>query len=172
MTTPNGTRLDYRSAGVDIDAADDAKQSLGHVCAVHADGRCARRIRRIRRHVSRAEGVSRPVARLERGWRGTKIKLAIEVVVMTPIGHCLVNHCTNDILVQGAIPLFFSRLRGASELRAAGREGVVAGVAAGCRENGCALIGGETAENARRVHASGLRSRWIPLSASSRKMPC
>jgi phosphoribosylformylglycinamidine cyclo-ligase len=77
---------------------------------------------------------------------GTKIKVAIEAARHDTIGHCLVNHCVNDILVQGAEPLFFLDYVAFGKLLPAVVEQVVAGVAAGCRENGCALVGGETAE--------------------------
>ncbi len=77
---------------------------------------------------------------------GTKIKVAIDAGRHDTIGHCLVNHCTNDILVQGAAPLFFLDYVAFGKLEPAVVEQVVAGVAAGCRENGAALIGGETAE--------------------------
>ncbi|HEV7706179.1 MAG TPA: phosphoribosylformylglycinamidine cyclo-ligase, partial [Gemmatimonadaceae bacterium] len=77
---------------------------------------------------------------------GTKIKLAIDADRHDTIGHDLVNHCTNDILVQGALPLFFLDYVAFGVLVPEIVEGVVRGVAAGCRENGCALVGGETAE--------------------------
>ncbi|MDE3171537.1 MAG: phosphoribosylformylglycinamidine cyclo-ligase, partial [Gemmatimonadota bacterium] len=77
---------------------------------------------------------------------GTKIKVAIEANRHDTVGHDLVNHCVNDILVQGAVPLFFLDYVAFGALVPAVVEGVVAGVAAGCRENGCALVGGETAE--------------------------
>jgi phosphoribosylformylglycinamidine cyclo-ligase len=77
---------------------------------------------------------------------GTKIKVAIEAGRHDTIGHCLVNHCVNDILVQGAEPLFFLDYVAFGKLLPEVVEQVVAGVAAGCRENGCSLVGGETAE--------------------------
>jgi phosphoribosylformylglycinamidine cyclo-ligase len=77
---------------------------------------------------------------------GTKIKVAIEAGRHDTVGHDLVNHCVNDILAQGAVPLFFLDYVAFGVLDAAVAEAIVAGVAAGCRENDCALLGGETAE--------------------------
>jgi phosphoribosylformylglycinamidine cyclo-ligase len=77
---------------------------------------------------------------------GTKVKVAVEANRLDTVGHDLVNHCVNDVLVQGARPLFFLDYVAFGKLDPAAVEAVVAGVAAGCRENGCALIGGETAE--------------------------
>jgi phosphoribosylformylglycinamidine cyclo-ligase len=77
---------------------------------------------------------------------GTKIKVAIEAGRNDTVGHCLVNHCVNDILVQGAVPLFFLDYVAFGKLVPQTVEEIVAGVAAGCRENGATLAGGETAE--------------------------
>ncbi len=142
----SGEPLDYRAAGVDIDAAEDAKHRIkrlvestftagtrggfggfGGMFRMPADAR----------HpvlVSSADGV------------GTKIKVAVDAARHDTVGHDLVNHCVNDILVQGATPLFFLDYVAFGALVPSVVEGVVAGVAAGCRENGCALVGGETAE--------------------------
>ena len=141
-----GGALDYRAAGVDIDAADDAKA-------------------RIRRHVESTftagargafggfgglfrmpEGARRPLLVSSADGVGTKIKVAIEADRHDTVGHDLVNHCVNDILVQGAAPLFFLDYVAFGTLVPRVVEQVVAGVAAGCRENSCALMGGETAE--------------------------
>ena len=138
--------LDYRAAGVDLEAADDAKRRLkALVDSTRTDG------------VLGAFGGFGGMFRMPSGMRapilvssadgvGTKIKVAIEAGRHDTIGHDLVNHCVNDILVQGATPLFFLDYVAFGKLDAAVAEAVVAGVAAGCRENGCALVGGETAE--------------------------
>jgi phosphoribosylformylglycinamidine cyclo-ligase len=137
--------LDYRGAGVDIEAADDAKRRMralvestrtaGTLGAFGAFG-----------GLFRAPGGQRPVLVASADGVGTKIKVAIDAGRHDTIGHDLVNHCVNDILAQGAAPLFFLDYVAFGVLEPAVAEAIVAGVAAGCRENGCALIGGETAE--------------------------
>jgi phosphoribosylformylglycinamidine cyclo-ligase len=77
---------------------------------------------------------------------GTKLMVAKLVGDYSTVGHDLVNHCVNDILAQGARPLFFLDYVGAGVLDPREMVALVGGVAAGCRENGCALLGGETAE--------------------------
>ncbi|MBC8207197.1 MAG: phosphoribosylformylglycinamidine cyclo-ligase [Kiritimatiellales bacterium] len=77
---------------------------------------------------------------------GTKLKVAHMAGKHNTIGQCLINHCTNDILVQGATPLFFLDYLGAAALEPNVFEAAVAGLCKACRENGCALLGGETAE--------------------------
>jgi phosphoribosylformylglycinamidine cyclo-ligase len=77
---------------------------------------------------------------------GTKLKVAFAMNVHTTVGADLVNHCVNDIAVQGATPLFFMDYLAAGKLEPEIAEKVVEGVSTACKHNGCALIGGETAE--------------------------
>jgi phosphoribosylformylglycinamidine cyclo-ligase len=138
--------LDYRSAGVDIDAAENSKDRIkAHVLSTLTAG-------------SRGEfggfggmfrvptDVPNPVLVSSADGVGTKLKLAVDAGIHHTVGHDLVNHCVNDILVQGAVPLFFLDYVAFGALDPVVVEAVVSGVAAGCRENGAALLGGETAE--------------------------
>jgi phosphoribosylformylglycinamidine cyclo-ligase len=77
---------------------------------------------------------------------GTKLKVAFMAGEHRTVGEDLVNHCVNDIMVQGAEPLFFLDYFAAGKLDAQVTADVVSGIARGCKANGCALIGGETAE--------------------------
>jgi phosphoribosylformylglycinamidine cyclo-ligase len=139
--------MDYRQSGVDIDAGNETVRRIkslaqstftpGVLSEIGSFGGLFRLdTSRVREPVlvSSADGV------------GTKLKIAFMTGRHGTIGADLVNHCVNDILVQGAEPLFFLDYVAFGKLEPQAVEDVVAGVAAGCRENGCALVGGETAE--------------------------
>jgi phosphoribosylformylglycinamidine cyclo-ligase len=138
--------MDYKSSGVDIDAGNEtvrrirgfAKSTLtpGVLSSIGSFGGLFRLGTGYRDPVlvSSADGV------------GTKLKLAFLTGRHTTVGQCLVNHCVNDILVQGAVPLFFLDYLATGRLSPDVAAQVVEGVSIACRENGCALIGGETAE--------------------------
>ncbi len=138
--------LDYRSAGVDIDAADDAKHRIRRLVESTFTEGARGKFGGFGGMFRMPAGARNPVLVSSADGVGTKIKVAIEAGRHDTVGHDLVNHCVNDILVQGAVPLFFLDYVAFGALVPAVVEGVVAGVAAGCRENGCALVGGETAE--------------------------
>ncbi len=139
--------LSYRDAGVDIDRQDEALRRIRRLVAstrtagVLADlgsfgGVFALEPGRFREPVlvGSCDGI------------GTKLRVAIESGVHDTVGRDLVNHCVNDVLVQGARPLFFMDYMASGRLDPAVMEAVVSGIARGCRESGCALLGGETAE--------------------------
>ena len=146
MSTSGETPLTYRSAGVDIDAAEDSKNRLATLVQSTLTAGARGAFGGFGGMFRVPEGYRAPLLVSSADGVGTKIKIAIDADRHDTIGHCLVNHCTNDILVQGAVPMFFLDYVAFGKLLPHVVEGVVAGVAAGCRENSCALIGGETAE--------------------------
>ena len=138
--------LDYRGAGVDIDTADEAKERIKQLVESTFTAGARGRFGGFGGMFRVPANARKPVLVASADGVGTKIKVAIESGRHDTIGHDLVNHCVNDILVQGALPMFFLDYVAFGALDPAVAEAVVAGVAAGCRENECSLIGGETAE--------------------------
>ena len=139
-------RLTYASAGVDIAAAEDSKHRIRRLVESTFTAGARGAFGGFGGMFRVPEGARQPLLVSSADGVGTKIKVAIEADRHDTIGHCLVNHCVNDILVQGATPLFFLDYVAFGALVPSVVEGIVAGVAAGCRENGAALVGGETAE--------------------------
>jgi phosphoribosylformylglycinamidine cyclo-ligase len=138
--------LDYRASGVDIDAADDAKERIRQLVESTFTAGTRGKFGGFGGLFRVPQDARQPLLVASADGVGTKIKVAIAADRHDTVGHDLVNHCVNDILVQGAIPLFFLDYVAFGKLVPAVVEAVVRGVAAGCRENGCALLGGETAE--------------------------
>ncbi len=138
--------LRYRSAGVDLGASDDAKSRIGRLVASTFTAGTLGAFGGFGGMFRVPPGMRSPVLVSSADGVGTKIKIAIESGRNDTIGHDLVNHCANDILVHGASPLFFLDYVAFGVLEPATLEAIVSGVAAGCRENQCALVGGETAE--------------------------
>jgi phosphoribosylformylglycinamidine cyclo-ligase len=139
-------RLDYRQSGVDIDAANDAKRRMRELVESTFTSGARGRFGGFGGLFHVPPGSERSLLVSSADGVGTKVRIAIESGRHDTIGTDLVNHCVNDILVQGALPLFFLDYVAFGRLVPGIAEAIVAGVARGCRENGCALIGGETAE--------------------------
>lgn len=138
--------ITYRDAGVDRDAARDAKFRILDLIKSTTTGNVVPNPGGFGGLCRIPEGMRDPLLVSSADGVGTKLKVAMMSGRHDTIGHDLVNHCVNDILVEGARPLFFLDYVGMGALEPGVVEQIVAGVAAGCLENGCALSGGETAE--------------------------
>ncbi|MEP6507645.1 MAG: phosphoribosylformylglycinamidine cyclo-ligase [Gemmatimonadales bacterium] len=136
----------YRSAGVDLRASEDAKSRIASLVSSTATFGSLGKFGGFGGMFKVPPGMRSPVLVSSADGVGTKLKVAIETGRNDSVGHDLVNHCVNDILVQGAMPLFFLDYVAFGVLDPVVVEAVVKGIAAGCRENECALVGGETAE--------------------------
>lgn len=137
----------YQKAGVDIDAQEAALSGIGDlVRSTNTPGVLSElgSFGGLFALGDRAEG--EPVLVASADGVGTKLMVARMVGDYSTVGRDLVNHCVNDILVQGARPLFFLDYVGTGELDPRAVVDLVRGITDGCRENGCALLGGETAE--------------------------
>ena len=137
--------VSYKDAGVDIDEADRAVARI-KTLAGETMGRGV--LAGIGSFGAGFEltGYKKPVLVSSADGVGTKLKVAFMTGRHTTVGEDLVNHCVNDIAVQGAVPLFFLDYFAVGKLDANVAADVVEGIARGCKNNKCALIGGETAE--------------------------
>jgi len=138
--------LSYRSAGVDLEAANRAKEALKALVGRTRDRNTLSEMGLFGGLYAVPREVRDPVLVSSADGVGTKLKLAFLSGRHDTVGQDLVNHCVNDILVQGASPLFFLDYLATGHLEEGVVTEVVKGVAQGCLENGCALLGGETAE--------------------------
>jgi phosphoribosylformylglycinamidine cyclo-ligase len=139
--------LSYRDAGVDIDAQDEGLRRIKGMLARTRTPGVLSELGSFGGLFAIPEGEYRePVLVSSVDGVGTKLKVAVLAGRHDTVGADLVNHCVNDIVVQGARPLFFLDYFGTSRLDPQVLEEVVSGVARACRENECALLGGETAE--------------------------
>jgi len=143
---PEPTGLSYRAAGVDLDVADRAKEALKALVAQTRDQHTLSELGLFGGLYAVPGGYEAPVLVSSADGVGTKLKLAFLSGRHDTVGRDLVNHCVNDILVQGAIPLFFLDYLAAGRLEEGVVTEVVRGIAEACLANGCALLGGETAE--------------------------
>jgi phosphoribosylformylglycinamidine cyclo-ligase len=138
--------LSYRDAGVDLEVAERAKERLKSLVASTRDEHTLSELGAFGGLYAVPPGMAAPVLVSSADGVGTKLKVAFAARRHDTVGQCLVNHCVNDILVQGARPLFFLDYLATGEMDETVVQEIVRGVATGCRENQCALLGGETAE--------------------------
>jgi len=137
----------YADAGVDIDAANRATEKIKELARTTFNARTLSDIGSFGGMFDGAFPTMRqPVLVASADGVGTKLKIAFATGIHNTIGRDLVNHCVNDILVQGARPLFFLDYIAAGKLSPDTIASIIEGVTAGCRENACVLLGGETAE--------------------------
>jgi phosphoribosylformylglycinamidine cyclo-ligase len=143
----DGPGLSYRDAGVDIDAQETVLRRIkGLVRSTRTAGVLSELGSFGGLYGPELTGLRSPVLVSSCDGVGTKLRIAFLTGVHDTVGRDLVNHCVNDILVQGARPLFFMDYLATGRIEAEVLEAVVAGVARGCREARCALLGGEIAE--------------------------
>ena len=144
MSDPGG--LSYAAAGVDIDAAHRAMKGVAALVRSTSTPDTLSELGSFGGLYRVPRDARQPVLVASTDGVGTKLKVAFTTGRHGTVGEDLVNHCVNDILVQGARPLFFLDYVGVGKLEPGVVEALVEGVARGCRANGCALLGGETAE--------------------------
>jgi phosphoribosylformylglycinamidine cyclo-ligase len=139
--------ITYSDAGVSIDAANAAVERIKRLARSTFNTRTLSEIGTFGGMFDGAfPGMQSPVLVASADGVGTKLKIAFMTGVHDTVGRDLVNHCANDILVQGARPLFFLDYVATGSLSPEVIVSVVEGVSRGCQENGCVLLGGETAE--------------------------
>ncbi len=150
MNTPNtptpGAGLSYRDAGVDIDAGDQLVENIKPYAKRTMRPEVLSGIGGFGGLVEISKKYKEPVLVSGTDGVGTKLKLAFELNIHDTVGIDLVGMSVNDILVQGAEPLFFLDYFACGKLNVAAATEVIKGIANGCEQAGCALIGGETAE--------------------------
>jgi phosphoribosylformylglycinamidine cyclo-ligase len=139
--------VDYKSAGVDIDAGNEAVRRIRALARSTFTPGVLSEIGSFGGLFQLEPGRFRePVLVASADGVGTKLKVAFLAGRHGTVGVDLVNHCVNDILMQGAEPLFFLDYLATGRLSPHVAESIVGGMATACRDNGCALLGGETAE--------------------------
>lgn len=139
------TESQYAAAGVDLNAADDAKTRIGKLVAATRTPLSVGEVGAFGGMLRVPAGMRKPVLVMSTDGVGTKVLVAVQARKLDTVGECLVNHSVNDILVHGARPIAFQDYVAGAKLDAPMMASIVEGVARGCRAHGMALTGGETA---------------------------
>ncbi|HUB46223.1 MAG TPA: phosphoribosylformylglycinamidine cyclo-ligase [Acetobacteraceae bacterium] len=143
----HGDGLNYRAAGVDIEAGDALVEQIKPLARATTRSGVLGGLGGFGALFDpKAAGFADPVLVATTDGVGTKLRIAIETGIHDTVGVDLVAMCVNDLIVQGAEPLFFLDYYASGALDVAAARAVIAGIASGCAEAGCALVGGETAE--------------------------
>lgn len=147
MNTPSKTPLSYRDAGVDIEAGERLVDAISPMAKATARAGVMGGLGGFGALFDlKAAGYNDPILVSGTDGVGTKLMLAFETGIHNTVGIDLVAMCANDVLAQGAEPLFFLDYFATGKLEGGIAEAVISGIAEGCRRSGCALVGGETAE--------------------------
>ena len=148
MTPPDPTASAYRAAGVDLDASDETLARIKSAVTASYTPEVLAGLGAFGGlfDAGALKTMDAPVLVASTDGVGTKTKVAAALGRFDTLGQDLVNHCVNDLLVQGARPLFFLDYVASARLEPAPTAALIAGVAAGCRAHGIPLLGGETAE--------------------------
>ncbi len=146
MTQPPKQSLSYKDAGVDIDAGNALVERIKHVAKATRRPEVLAGLGGFGALFALPEGYRQPVLVSGTDGVGTKLRLAMDLGRHDTIGIDLVAMCVNDLLVCGAEPLFFLDYYATGKLNVDTAAAVVTGIGEGCRQSGCALVGGETAE--------------------------
>ncbi len=163
------TSVSYRDAGVDIEAGDALVEAIKPLAKATSRAGVLGGLGGFGALFDlKAAGFSDPILVSTTDGVGTKLKIAIETGIHDTVGIDLVAMCVNDLIVQGAAPLFFLDYFATGKLDVAAAGSIIAGIAQGCKIAGCALVGGETAEMPGMYHGGDYDLAGFSVGAAER----
>src|SRR5437762_5509304 len=161
--------ITYRDAGVDIDAGDELVERIKPFAKMTRIAEVVSDVGGFAGLCRVPEGIEEPVLVSGTDGVGTKLKIAFATGVHDTIGADLVGMCVNDVITCGARPLFFLDYFATGKLELGVAEAVIKGIANACKESGCALLGGETAELPGMYHAGEYDLAGFAVGVVARK---